>query len=93
MKLNTAQAKRVEDEFGVATIPDDHPLYPKLVEAFGDHTFVLDSGGLNIVEPDASPDAASGTVVRLATWSEDKSSLNVHEPQVLSVKVNLEADK
>lgn len=93
MKLSAAQAKKVEDQFGVETIPDDHPVYPKLAEVFGEHTFVIDSAGLNIVEPNPAPGTTSGTVVRLASWTEDRSSLSVHEPQVLSVVVNLEVDE
>ena len=91
MRLSAEQAKRVEDEFGVETIEEDHPIFPKLQEVFGDHTFVMDSEGLNIIEPESSDESANGRVVRLASWSDDKSALNVHEPQVLPVNVNLQA--
>jgi hypothetical protein len=39
-------------------IPDDHPMVPKLNELFGDHTFFLNSDGLNVVEPNET--AAGG---------------------------------
>jgi hypothetical protein len=39
---------------------------------FGDHTFFLDSNGLNVVEPNQSAHtgAPAGTVVNLANWSD-----------------------
>jgi len=92
MKLNALQTKRIEDEFGVQTVSEEHPVYPKLRETFGDHTFVMDTDGLNIVEPQSSAEGANGKVVRLASWMEDRTTLKVHEPQVLPVSVNLLAD-
>lgn len=92
MKLNAVQTKRIKDEFGVETISEDHPVYPNLKEHFGDHTFVMDAEGLNIVEPESSAEDANGKVVRLASWTEDRTALTVHAPQVLPVNVNLQAD-
>jgi len=97
MRLNAAQGKKIEDEFGIQTISEDHSVYPKLAEVFGDHTFLIDADGLNIVEPTPLPDSSSvsvssGTVVRLASWTEDQESLTVQEPEVLSVKVDLQTD-
>lgn len=93
VKLTATQGKKVEDQFGVEVIPEDHPLHPKLLEAFGDHTFVMDATGLNIIEPDPEADNGNGMVVRLATWAEDRSALNVHDPKPLPVKVDLQADE
>ena len=51
MKLNSAQLERTLGQFEARAIPDDHPLIPQLNDLFGEHTFFLDSHGLNIVEP------------------------------------------
>ncbi len=92
MKLNAVQTKRIEEEFGVETISEDHPVYPNLKETFGDHTFVMDTEGLNIVEPESSAEGGNGKVVRLASWTEDRTALKVHAPQFLPVIVKLQAD-
>ncbi len=51
MKLDSAQLERTLGQFEARAIPDDHPLIPQLNDLFGEHTFFLDSHGLNIVEP------------------------------------------
>jgi len=51
MKFNSAQLERTLGQFEARAIPDDHPLIPQLNDLFGEHTFFLDSHGLNIVEP------------------------------------------
>lgn len=93
MKMTAAQQKMVENKFGVEAVPEEHPVHDKLTQAFGDHTFLLDAEGLNIVEPNPSPEQSTGTVVRLATWSEDRKSLQAHQPQVLPVTVDLEVEE
>jgi hypothetical protein len=94
MKLNTAQRRHIEEQLGVEAVPEEHPVTPDLKEAFGDHTFFLDSAGLNIVEPDASPEPSKGKVVKLATWgSEECTELLGHEPEVLPVTVDIERDE
>jgi hypothetical protein len=55
MKLTSAQIERTLSQFEAEAIPDSHPALPRLNELFGDHTFFLDSKGLNIVEPTAEP--------------------------------------
>ena len=72
MKLNSAQVEQTLTQFEAQVIADDHPLVPKLNELFGDHTFFLDSNGLNVVEPNESTHAGApaGTVVNLANWSD-----------------------
>lgn len=89
MKMDAALQRKVEDELGVEAIPEEHPVMPKLKEVFGDHTFFLGSEGLNIVESDPSPDNSDGKVVKLATWSEDRTELKGHEPQLLPVTIDL----
>ncbi|MFQ5760284.1 MAG: hypothetical protein ACE5HM_04835 [Acidiferrobacterales bacterium] len=93
MKLDAAQLRQVEQELGIEAVSEENPAIPKLKEAFGDHTFFLDARGLNIVEPNQLPESSSGNVVRVASWSEDGTELQVHEPQVLQVAVDLESDQ
>jgi hypothetical protein len=89
MKLDANQKNSIEEQFGTEAVADDHPAMGKLKEVFGDHTFFLDSGGLNIIEP--HPDAATsgGAVIKLASWTEDGTQLKVHDPELLPVTVNL----
>ena len=51
MKLNAAQVTRTVSQLEVEALPENHPLTPKLNQIFGDHTYLLDDNGLNIVEP------------------------------------------
>lgn len=88
MKLDTAQRERVEEQLGVEAIPEEHPVTPELKAAFGDHTFFVDSQGLNIVEPNPSSENSSGNVLKLASWTEGHDALQGHEPEVLPVTVS-----
>lgn len=92
MKLNSAQLERTLGQFEARAIPDDHPAMAQLNELFGEHTFFLDSHGLNIVEPieAAGATAESGKIVNLASWSDDtRSGLELHEPQATDVVIAL----
>jgi hypothetical protein len=92
MKLNSAQVEQALTQFEAQVIPDDHPLVPKLNELFGDHTFFLDSNGLNVIEPNESIDvgAPAAMVVNLANWSDAQlTSLAPHEPEPTEVVVTL----
>jgi hypothetical protein len=91
MKLTSAQVERTLSQFEAQAIPDDHPLVPQLNELFGDHTFFVDSNGLNIVEPDEPTQAGQrAKVVNLASWSgADPPSLAAHEPEPTDVVVVL----
>ena len=94
MKLNHAQVERTLNQFEAQVIPDDHPLASELNELFGDHTFFLDSNGLNVVEPDDSTAVGTpaGIVVNLADWGDAKmTSLLPHEPQPTKVVIVLES--
>jgi len=89
MKLNSAQLGRTLGQFEAHAIPDDHPVIPQLNDLFGEHTFLLDSRGLNIVEP--VEDGESAMVVNLASWSDDsRSGLDLHEPEATDVVITLE---
>jgi len=87
MKLNAPQLENVEKQLGVEALAEENPAMPKLVEVFGDHSFFLDAEGLNIVEPNPEAETENGTVVKVATWTEDRTQLQVHEPEILPVTV------
>ena len=59
---------------------------------FGEHTFFLDSHGLNIVEPAeaAGSGAQLAKVVNVANWSDaNRNRLEPHEPEPTDVVVTL----
>jgi hypothetical protein len=96
MKLTSTQANRALKPIGAEPLPDDHPVIPRLTNLFGEHTFFLDSNGLNIVEPSAigSSGANTGKVVNLANWTEpDSDSLVVHEPETTEIVVVIEPER
>jgi hypothetical protein len=72
----------------------NYSVLPRLNELFGDHTFFLDSKGLNIVEPTAEPIGGRtqvARVVNLANWSDaNTSDLAAHEPEPTDAIVELE---
>ncbi len=94
MKLNSEQVARTINQFEAQAIPDSHPAIPQLNELFGDHTFLLDSNGLNILEP--AEEAPRGRVqaarvVNLANWSDDNlTRLAPHEPEPTGAIIALE---
>lgn len=92
MRLSSAQMTRVQEQFGTEALADDHPAIERLKDAFGDHTFFLDSNGLNIVEDHSDEKVGSGSVMRLATWTEDRKNLQAHKPELLPVTVELGDD-
>lgn len=89
MKLNSELVDRTLDQIDAQAVPEDGPLFMRLKDIFGDHTFFLDNAGLNIVEPmDGSPQAAN--VVNLASWdSTERQSLVPHSPEPTDVVVQL----
>jgi hypothetical protein len=94
MKLNSAQVERALTQFEAQALPDDHPVVPQLASMFGDHTFFIDSGGLNVLEPaEASEqEAPAGMIVNLAYWSDETlTKLSPHEPEPTGVIVSLES--
>ena len=92
MKLTSAQVERTLTQFEGEVIPDNHPVVPQLNSVFGEHTFFLDSHGLNIVEPAETSEAGvqSAKVVNLADWSDaNPKRLEPHEPEPTDVIVTL----
>lgn len=95
MRLTSTQVERTLRQFEAQPIPDNHPALAQLNRLFGDHTFFLDSNGLNIVEP-AEPQAGveAGKVVNLASWSDPNfTTLAPHEPESTDVVVALGSSK
>lgn len=81
MKLSPAQVQRVQRQIEGQIIPDGHSLSLQLEQAFGEHTFFLDSEGLNIVEPSPA-DREVGKIVKLARWvDEDYTTLEPNAPE------------
>ena len=94
MKLTSSQRRQVEEQLGVEALPEEHPAGENLIEAFGEHTFFLDSEGLHIIEPDLSPHGSTGSVIKLATWaSDERTELLGHEPEELAITVGLEPEE
>jgi hypothetical protein len=93
MKLTSAQIERTLSQFEAQAIPESHPVLPRLNELFGDHTFFVDSTGLNIVEPTDEPVTGrtqAARVVNVANWSDENlSSLAAHEPEPTDAIVEL----
>ncbi len=90
MKLTSAQVERTLTQFEGEVIPDNHPVVPQLNSVFGEHTFFLDSHGLNSVEPAETSEASvqSAKVVNLADWSDaNPNHLEAHEPEPTDVVV------
>lgn len=93
MKLNSTQVEQTLAQFQAHVIPEDHPVVPTLNELFGDHTFFLDDNGLNVIEPKESSrmGVSAGTVVNIASWNAELTSLAPHDPEPTEVVVMLES--
>jgi hypothetical protein len=92
MKLNSAQVERALSQFDAHCLPDDHPAVAQLNRLFGDHTYFLDTNGLNVLEPSesAETDTQIGKIVNLAHWSDDTlTNLMPHEPEPTGIIVSL----
>jgi hypothetical protein len=97
MKLTSEQVERTLTQLEAQAVPSNHPAVPQLSEMFGDHTFFLDSNGLNIVEPiEAGPStgAQPAQVVNLANWADETlTRLAPHEPEPTEAIVDLGGSK
>jgi hypothetical protein len=91
MRLTSAQVERALDQFEAQASPEDHPVTAQLSDLFGDHTFFLDTNGLNVVEPvDAAMDGETAKVVNLADWTDESlTRLAPHPPQVTEIVIAL----
>ena len=95
MKLTSEQVARTTSQFEVQALPESHPAVAQLSELFGEHTFLLDNNGLNILEPaDSNPKGhvQAARVVNLANWSDETlTRLAPHEPEPTGAIVELES--
>jgi hypothetical protein len=90
MKLTSAQVEKTLSQFEAQAIPDGHPMIPRLSELFGEHTFFLNSDGLNILEPAADPSGVQARVVNLANWGDaNLTTLAPHEPEPTDAVIEL----
>jgi hypothetical protein len=98
MKLNSAQIEKTlrrlnAEDLNAEAIPVGHPAISRLEQLFGDHTYFLDSNGLNIVEPveREQNDGRLGVVVNLADWTDvNGSTLQPHAPEPTELVVDLD---
>jgi hypothetical protein len=94
MRLNPTLVDRTLAQIQAVVLPDDHPAIPQLNRLYGDHTFFVDTNGLNIIEPtdNTLPEGIQeAAVVNLASWNnaDDPPSLTAHEPEPTDVVVVL----
>lgn len=92
MKLTSTHIDRTLSQFDAQPIPDNHPAMQQLNRLFGDHTFFVDSNGLNIIEPSEPMEGnlETGQVVKLASWTDDsRATLAPHEREFTDVVVVL----
>ena len=92
MRLSPALVEKTLSQFEAQAIPENHPAMPELNRLFGDHTFFLDSNGLNIIEPAVGEEEGgqAANVVKLASWNDaERTSLAAHEPQPTNVIIEL----
>jgi hypothetical protein len=89
MKLKPELIDRTLSQIHAESIPDDHPMYPKLRSVFGNHTFFLDESGLNIIEP-VRERPETGVVMNVASWDDAETpTLVAHPPHSTEVMVEL----
>ncbi len=88
MKLNEHQMAVVRDQLGADPLPETHPSYPALTQAFGEHSFYVSDQGLLVVQqvPEAPQ---TGRLVLVAAWTDDsKSELGAIEPQPTELAID-----
>jgi hypothetical protein len=96
MKMTSTEIAQTLHQFKAEAIPAEHPVIPSLERLFGDHTYFLDSNGLNIIElvEGEQSDGRLGVVVNLASWTDQSATgLQPHEPEPTEVVVELETER
>lgn len=97
MKLSTAQIAEVKEQTGIDPVPEEHPTTPNLKEAFGDHTFFLDTNGLHVLEAaqeEIEEEKQALAVIRVASWTdENRTALAPHEPEVSEAALAVTPDE
>lgn len=92
MKLNTELVERTITQLDADPVPERHPVMPQLSQAFGDHTFFVDTDGLHIVEPGEPNERGeqTGQVMQIARWNdENRTSLSPQPAEPTGVVVVL----
>ena len=89
MKLNSDMVERTLSQIDALEVSEDNPLVHELKTMFGDHTFFLNSNGLNFIEP-LKEMPQKGTLVNVANWDgTNQRNLIVHKPELTDVVVEL----
>ena len=85
MRLTTLQIAHAERQLQAAAIAETASIVERLRAVFGNHTFLVDPDGLNILESfdedqsEGAPEAL--TAIQLAAWTDDtRQSLATHQP-------------
>lgn len=92
MKLNTDQVAAIKEQTNADPVPEDNPAIDALRDAFGDHTFYVDTRGLHVFESVDLPDheGEPATVIQVASWSdEEMTTLEPMEPQATGMVIDL----
>ena len=88
MKLNDAHITQVAEELNIQALDPEDDTTKMLVESFGNHTFYLDPGGLNIFEHSTSDAGETLILVKIANWADDThTGLQPIEPDIKPVAV------
>lgn len=98
MKLSAAQTNLVGQKLGLDVIDSQSEAQPHFEEAFGDHSFFVNSQGVFIIRDtaeeatvDGSDSQDQGRLFAVATWAEDKEDqlLLLAEPANVNVTIDL----
>ena len=88
MKLSDVHIALVANELNVQALDSEDDGTKMLVETFGDHTFYMDPGGLNIFEHSTGDAGESLILVKIADWVDGtRTSLQPIEPDIKPVAV------
>ena len=90
MKLSDAHIALVAAKLNAQAMDPEDETTQTLVEAFGEHTFYLDPGGLNVFEHSTGDAGESLALVQIAEWTDEtRTGLQPIEPTVKPVYLNL----
>ena len=88
MKLSDLHIALVAKRLNVQALDPENDATKMLVDTFGDHTFYLDPGGLNIFEHSTGDAGESLILVKIADWVDDmRTVLQPIEPDIKPVAV------
>lgn len=93
MRLSASQLEQTLDQFEARVLPEGNPAFTELSKLFGDHTFLLDNSGLNIIEEVEGESTQAAEIINLAYWSDETfTSLRTHEPEPTGVLLELKVE-